>query len=488
MICPEPLATATSSEHYTWYVYGNCTVPCPTIEYTEYEWNAMVSLLRILSTIALVLSFFSLSSHLYNFDKYFIQCMFIGGFFVESLATVIFLYANGGNAIVCDGSSHFIERSTLCIIQAAVLIFSMLWVEVWSVIFMYDLYINITSVVTKARKAKNRYIYVAIATIISTALTMVPIVENNLGFDPEANIPFCLYMISETDVYFWYTLFLPLVTLIFISITYAILVAIRMNQIFVMNNNIDIELSKRSINDAPIASDFEVEDEDLGNDFESERGYESSVRGTNSVMGRDTLADERASSYSSSDYVMSVHNTAQICINPVYQDHDADSIVRSNTLGNSSGSTYTATTKSSAANTRSETREVAPNTAGASRGTSTILANLSIRFLIMKFLPTKWAKYIIKTWKYNGMAIVFVMTFCLTTLIVAPMVFELFYMSYGASVHGGEEFAGCLITASFASIAYGIPQTQDAVDEFAEGMCGDTPEDRPNPFYVRSMF
>ena len=218
--------------------------------------------------------------------------------------------------------------------------------------------------------------------------------------------------------------------------------------------------------------------------------------------------------------MMSHHNGMQISIhiNPIYQDHDSDPVVKSTSLsesgsgsgigrstGSSSNTTNTNTTKNSSStfntlktpshtptgtvNTHNRHTTHSTHSNNSTNSVSTISSNSPARQstieFIMKMLPKKWAKYILKTWKYNGMAIIFVITFCLTTLIVAPMVFQIFYVTYGESVHGGEEFAECLIQASFSSISSGVPQDQESVNTYASNICGDVPENRPNQFLVR---
>ena len=64
IICPSPLVVATEKKYYTWEAYGDCVVPCPTIEYTVHEWDQLTGLLIVLSLISLVLSFLSFISHL----------------------------------------------------------------------------------------------------------------------------------------------------------------------------------------------------------------------------------------------------------------------------------------------------------------------------------------------------------------------------------------------------------------------------------------
>ena len=195
-ICPAPLVLSHGSGingAATIVAYGNCVVPCPTIEYTVGEWDQLTAILTILVIISTTLSGAALICHMIEYRKYYIRCMLILGFFFNSLILTIFFLINGNEyKVTCDGSAHYIEKSGLCIFQASSLIFSFVWVEVWSAIFAYDMYLHITSSFTILDVPKMRTQYTILALVLSSIVTAIPLLADNLGFDPEANIPFCM--------------------------------------------------------------------------------------------------------------------------------------------------------------------------------------------------------------------------------------------------------------------------------------------------------
>ena len=195
-ICPSPLVLSHGSGidgSTTIIAYENCVVPCPTIEYTVQEWDELTAILTILVIISTILSGTALVCHMIEYRKYFIRCMLILGFFFNSLVLTIFFLVNGNEyEVTCDGSAHYVEKSGLCIFQASAMIFSFIWVEVWSAIFAYDMYLHITSSFDSLNIPKMRIQYTVIAFLLSSIVTAIPLLANNVGFDPEANIPFCL--------------------------------------------------------------------------------------------------------------------------------------------------------------------------------------------------------------------------------------------------------------------------------------------------------
>ena len=256
-ICPAPLVTTDSFEDFTIVALGNCVVPCPTIVYTPQEWDGLTLMLSYLSLISLLLSFSSFVAHLSNFKKYFIQCMLIGGFFLNAFIMCTWLFANRTNDFVCKGTQHYIQHGSFCVAQAAMLGFSFFWVEAWSVIFVVDLYLHVTSTVQAQDIPRLRKIYICSAVVFSCALTIAPLAANNYGFDYEVSVPVCFYMLSNNTGYFWYGLIIPLCLLIIADVIVVGLIVVRLNQVFVnylfiskrFNNN-SVELSTSTMSDA----------------------------------------------------------------------------------------------------------------------------------------------------------------------------------------------------------------------------------------------
>ncbi len=72
------------------------------------------------------------------------------------------------------------------------------------------------------------------------------------------------------------------------------------------------------------------------------------------------------------------------------------------------------------------------------------------------------------------------MSFCLSTLYIAIMLFIINKLKYNTYISGTEDYAACLVGASLLSPV----QTQQAVNTFAEQQCGEYPEVRPDKIEV----
>lgn len=82
--------------------------------------------------------------------------------------------------------------------------------------------------------------------------------------------------------------------------------------------------------------------------------------------------------------------------------------------------------------------------------------------------------------RYNGRSIVFIVTFCLSTLYIAIMLFILNEVQYDKNVRGTEDYAQCLVQASIGSPV----QTQESCDAYAQQQCGEYPSVRPDKYEV----
>ena len=85
--------------------------------------------------------------------------------------------------------------------------------------------------------------------------------------------------------------------------------------------------------------------------------------------------------------------------------------------------------------------------------------------------------------RYNGRSIIFIVSFCVSTLYIAIMLFILNKVDYEKYVDGTEDYAECLIEASARSPI----QTQEACDEFAQQECGQYPSVRPDKIKVTTF-
>jgi hypothetical protein len=183
--CPYPLLAADENIDTTIYVgYTNCVVPCPSIVFTHEEWNRALSVLQVLSFVSCCLSLMVLFGHICDMDsKKYIRTMFIGGFSASSAIISIFLFSNVDDAITCNGDLHYVEKSTLCVIQAFLLIFAFTWVSIWALIFSYDVYCQILSLTPHYDSSPYHRKYTIIASSISLTLALIPLIAGkNVSF------------------------------------------------------------------------------------------------------------------------------------------------------------------------------------------------------------------------------------------------------------------------------------------------------------------
>ena len=225
----------------------NCVIPCPSVVYNAEEWDTLQNVLFVGSLCALIASLVAFLSHVSEFYRYYIRIMFIGGFLVSSVIVFFFAVMNRDNRIVCtDDNAAFIQRGPICIFQACASIFVFTWIELWSLILAYDsykmvqnrefsLYTSTTQHMTQ--KMKLYKIYTLVAVFVCTVLTVIPLIADNYGFDPLANVPICLFLFSTNSTYFWTVFFLPFTILVLGCIYFSILGICQIQSIFVNSSN-----------------------------------------------------------------------------------------------------------------------------------------------------------------------------------------------------------------------------------------------------------
>lgn len=144
------------------------------------------------------------------------------------------------NNIVCNGSTHYVKHKGLCVAQAFCTIFFLLWTEVWAAILALDTFLHISSWVklTDINSLHRKYTIAAI--IISTVPCIIPLAIGNLGFDPYANIPICLFLSLDngntTSKFFWGVFFWPFYLFLLVTIIFTVYGAIKLHKIFVTSN------------------------------------------------------------------------------------------------------------------------------------------------------------------------------------------------------------------------------------------------------------
>ena len=252
LICPTPLLTWSGTDYVNSYdttvIYATpgqpCVIPCPSLAYDSYEWDLLQSVLFVGSLCALIASLVAFLSHLTEFYKYYIRVMFIGGFLVSSAIVFFFAVMNRKNEIVCaDNNTAFIQQGPVCVFQACASVFVFTWIELWSCILAFDSYLMVhnrqvslyasTPATHGEQKLKLYKLYTVVAVVVCTGLTIIPLIAGNYGFDPEANVPICLFLFSTDSTYFWTIFYLPFTLLVFGCIYFSVRGICQIQAIFV---------------------------------------------------------------------------------------------------------------------------------------------------------------------------------------------------------------------------------------------------------------
>lgn len=242
-ICPYPLipynASSTPSGSSTIEANEYCAVPCPTFALRPRQWDAITVGVTVFSIASFVLSLTVFLAHLPQFKRYYIRIMFIAGFMLNSLSLATFMFANQKDSIVCSADkAHYFERSPICVLQATILIWTFLWTELWSVILAFDTYLHVTLQHKRYKGLRTRYTIAAL--IVPTVITAIPVAYQTVGFDPNANIPFCLYLVTQYKSVYWVSFVIPFYTFLFISLGFTLACAWRIHEVFISSKHYEI--------------------------------------------------------------------------------------------------------------------------------------------------------------------------------------------------------------------------------------------------------
>jgi hypothetical protein len=184
-ICPSPLVylTPTSELHSTEItVYDNCVVPCPNLVYGIAYWGIQKLSLTAFVMFSTVVCGAVLVSHLREFSKYYIRVMFISGFFGYAFVLSVFSALNlRDNSLVCANNSRYTTRNIMCIFQAATVIWCFTWINTWSAILAVDTYLHVTMTLKLDSWSNMKRYYRVLGFTIPTVVTLIPLVNNNLG-------------------------------------------------------------------------------------------------------------------------------------------------------------------------------------------------------------------------------------------------------------------------------------------------------------------
>ena len=467
-------------DYTTLYKSGveGCAVPCPNLDYTKDEWNRLQLTLGVIVAMAFFTSLASFLSHILEYKRFYILVMFIGGFCLNSLVFGLFLLINRDDSIVCYDDAHYIKQAPFCVFQAATLIFLFLWIEIWSVVLAYDSYLYIYYYCEYGKQKKvgkdvYRTRYFVVSFIVALSVTMIPLLSNDLGYDPKANIPICFFIgtSNATSMYFWLSFFFPFYFLLLIFFILSIFGIWRINQIFVNSapstvndvSRISALDSNLGLEDGVKLSRIEDKSDKLQQDLLAHSHIDEEMDGSQSIYsapGSDV--DWAISGYDS--YYTSNCTTNNVLVqaaasNALGVDHSRiiDRLSNGSVVSIPLGIDHDRGEDNETVN---NTRSISPTEGKTKNKTS------------------NFAKYNIllgKLWRYNGRNLVFVTLFGVTTFILLFIVVQVFAIRYHKYIDSAEDFVTCLSYASVMSPT----QTQEGVNQYASQMCGTVPKVRP---------
>jgi hypothetical protein len=536
-LCPAPLVYAyDDSETVLWaFRDGNCASPCPTITYTKEEWTFLTTCVFYLALASIVSTSTALIILISEFSKLFLRAMFVLGFLVSATISLAFFAGNSDNSLVCNGEAHFVQKGTFCMFHASVVVFLFLWVEIWSVLLSIDTYMHIVSRTSADHITYWRKRYLTIAFTFCTFMTLIPLCAGNLGFDPYANLPFCLYLFSDNESYFWWTLFAPFCILNAFCLILTIAGAVRIHQIFVSTSKYTSSsaCSSGAAVTVPVDSDMsavnvlsdslkrQVRERDSTYEYEEDGSEhvddDSYSEGSNRMVSQDsasTLSLAQGGGFLSLNpnlyggtlsyneplvlpQVQSTQNplspttssserivSSRLDRNRGHDDvpwRDSESWgneIPSPTLRVGSGGTDNSSKVSAV---RFINRDSFPNEISSSGSTRpSELSGSEGRKTWISSVGKKIKKGKInlnllkESLRYNGRSILFVIVFCVTTMYVAPSLYYINSVKYDAYVQGSVDYVECLVYSSFICEI----QTQKGVDACAMARCGAFPGDK----------
>jgi hypothetical protein len=453
--CPYPLAYAYEDSDTILWVYegGNCAIRCPSITFSHSEINSLNRLYVILSAITFTTSFISLMTLIKQFRMNFIKIMFLNGFIGVSVLLLTFFSINHDNSITCDGYGHFVEKNGFCVFQSAVLIFLLNWIQVWSAILAVDTNFHIRSVYSTDEIPQLHQKYFITAVVFCSIMSLVPLCADNLGFDPYANIPICLYMFSVNSYYFWTTTF---ATVLLFNLTCLVVTSVNVYQIYSIFLN------------APLIP------EDNNGGLSLYNGESLSI-GSGSTMHpppghKVTMSAQQDSDIDSRDSSIGLVslNSSHPTANPMVIDslHYTSSDYQVKMTDHVSSTEYFSSLERHSS--RSSVEQKVVSEVQESFVYNTRKENRSSRF-------KRQLSLMLSTLLYGGRSFVFLLFFCGSTGFLGYLLLYYYYKEYDFYLDGTESFAGCIAASSILS----RPQSQEEADANAEAFCGTVPNDRP---------
>lgn len=453
-ICPLPLVYAYDDSYTTLYVYepGNCAVPCPSITYTSDEREYFTTILKSLSLITLTVSILGFLSLIREFRKNFIRIMFLLGFIVLSVILVIFL--SHYEAIVCNTASHYVKRGSFCVIQACLVIFFLNWTQVWSCILAIDTFFHVYSVYSPDKIPDLHKRYLQFAIVFCSITAIIPLSANNLGFDPYANIPICLFLVSDNPYYFWTTLYAPF---LFLSATCLIVTSINMHKIY--NILLGITLVSRPTDMGEMSRETSV----------SSRYSDTVVSPHKVIMPSQNYSE---SSRESSIGLVSLPSAGMLGDNPVaYTSTDIQVKM---------GSGEFRDVGTSAEYMLSMDRMSTPLVTSVISSSYPSSGNIQIVSPSSNQTDNGRFGLIMNTVVYGGRSLAFLIFFCGSTGLIGYLLLYYYDKKYDYYVDGSETYAGCVAATSYVL----NPESQEEANQIAESYCGSHPSIRPDAIEV----
>lgn len=402
----------------------NCAMACPAIAYTEDEWEKIKSYGLYIFAATLVSANAVFIWQCYHFwAKPFVFCrlMFILGFCATSILMVTFMSINGinENRVTCEGNYAAIEHSPLCEFQACMMVFLVIWTQMWSLFMAFECFNYVSSAaVDSSQPGKYNSVYLALTVAVSSLCAFIPLANGNFGFDLEATAPFCFYMVSETTFYLFATLVYPFMIFGGGCILLTCATIYKIQRTFVLSDQYS-------------------------------RGTSSSLGTRETEMVSSSIPISRTQSRLSATTITSSFES------PFFEDTGSNSIAVSFTPSPDS------------------------DVVSSARRNESLSASCPPQNVHRMTIWGKITRLAVKTWRYSGRQLIFVITFAMATGFIVPAIFYAFGERRLSFVNGTEEFSACLILASLEySVMVQFQGSQEGADQFAADACGDRPNKR----------
>lgn len=462
--CPYPLAYAEPGQgnSIVWALESEgCAVRCPTITYTENEWDLLEDLVYFLMAGSVITTLISFVHHIYYYASkpaYFCRVMFLFGFMANCAIMIIFLGMNyRDHEVVCDGDGAYITNGGLCVFQAFWVIFFLIWIQTWSFFMALENYFQITNSIKGRPEAKYNKIYTIAAIFICSISAGVPLIQDNLGFDYKGNIPFCLFMISETRLYFVMFLFCPFCIFSGLCIIVTVLSIYEVQKIFVAR---DFTTNDSGLMMTPTRRSRSGAGPSLS--ISSAPGHRASDKSELTAALRAASADSHISESSES-------------LRYSYS-HEIDGEQSEDTVNPQHAKTFlNSQDDRSSCGERPSHKE--PGVDFPIYDMNALPKNQDGYFGLIK-------KALIRTWQFNGRQMLFFLVFCVSTIAIIPIIHYIYLYGFDSFVNSNEEFVECLVYSGYKTLMTVPNATQHDFDYNARQDCGRYPVKRPHPILV----